>query len=166
MENKIIFKNHYNDDSLTFNEGTQRYELTIQYVKENFDPHFRDDETLLKRISKTSRKVYEFIYSRGNSHNKEVITFLLNETENGRKFLIEVLSAQMESDILTGANDIGLTPAINFQTGRVIDRNEIKKNLLCVDAEEIIQASAGVFGISIIYMGVFPYGYFLMAKER
>ena len=163
------FKKPYNDEKLVWNEQTNRYELTIEYVSNLFDNTFKDTGVLAKRITKNSRKIYNFIYARANSHNKEIIDFVLNNSENGRNFLIAVLTEQIEADLETGFNDLSSIPAVNTATGQVIDRNQLVLNQISVDAEQIVQSSANYFGFSIIYTAPLPYYYFLFfrkAKEQ
>ena len=154
----------YSDETLTYNETTSQYELTMEYVKDNFEVTFKNDEVLKKRIKKNSRNIYRFIINRGHTANSEVIKFLLNKTEEGRRFLIEVLSTQMEADLASGYNDMGDTPAVNLNNGQVIDRAELIRNQVSVNTEELINNSASYFGISIIYQAPYPYGLFLIAQ--
>ena len=163
------FTKPYSDEKLTWNNQTNRYELTLEYVTNLFDNTFKDTGVLAKRITKNSRKIYNFIYARANSHNKEIIDFVLNNTENGRKFLIDVLTEQMEADIETGFNDLSSVPAVNTATGQVMDRGQLVLNQISVDAEQIVQSSANYFGFSIVYSAPYPYFYFLFfrnAKEQ
>lgn len=154
----------YSDSSLKWNEQTQQYELTIEYCKANFDSHFADDEVLKKRIKKNTRNVYRFIKYRTFSSNRPVVEKVLNYTEEGRKFILEMLSVQMEADNETGYNDLTGTPAINLSNGQVLDRNELYKNQLCVDAEEIFDSSDSWFGFRIGYQAPFPPIYFVFFK--
>lgn len=162
---KYEFKKPYNDENLTWNEKTGHYELTLEYVKDNFEITFKDDGVLKKRISKNSRKIYNFIYARGNSANKEIVDFVLNNSLNGRRFLLNVLHEQMEADLETAYNDLSSIPAINTATGQVIDRNQLVLNQISVDAEQIIQDSKGYFGFPIIYQGQLPYYYFIFFRN-
>ena len=96
----------YNDDELSFNNETSRYELTPQYCKDNFEANFRNDNILAKRIALNSRVIYNYIITHCALVNRSVVMFLLHRTEQGRKFLTEILTAQMYADIETGYNDI------------------------------------------------------------
>lgn len=154
----------YSDDSLFWNEENEQYELTIQYVKDQFDDNYADDETLAKRIKKNSRKVYRFIKNHVNSHNRAVVNNLLKGTEEGRNFIKDILSAQIEADLQTGYNDLSETPAINVANGQIIPREELIRNQLCVDAEQVFDDSDIYFGFRIGYQGVFPAIYFLFFK--
>ena len=49
---------HYDDDKLRFNDKTGRYELTVEYCKDEFDANFKDDRKLEKRIKLNSQVVY------------------------------------------------------------------------------------------------------------
>lgn len=154
----------YPDNDLTWNEKTKQYELTLQYCKDNFDDNFRDDGVLQKRIIKNSRKIYRFIYYHVASFNKRVVDVVLNGTQEGRDFLKEILSVQMEADIETGFNDLSSTPAINLGNGKDIDRNELYRNQICVDAEQVFDTSDRWFGFRIGYQAPFPAIYFVHFK--
>lgn len=152
----LNIKKPYDDQFLKFNEATKRYELTIEFVKNEFDSNFRDDKVLQRRIEKNSRKIYNYIKYHSYSGNSELINKLLNETEEGRLFLKAVLYEQMDADIETGFNDLSSQPAINVANGQIIDRPELQKNQISVDAEQIIDRNADYFGFNICVMTRFP----------
>ena len=156
--------NPYSDDSLFWNDETKQYELTVQYCKANYDVNYADDDTLKRRIKKNSRKIYRFIKYRTYSSNRPVVDKVLHYTEEGRQFLLEILSVQMEADNETGYNDLSETPAINISNGQVLDRNELYKNQLCVDAEQVFDSSDNWFGFRIGYQAPFPPIYFVFFK--
>lgn len=157
--------NHYDDDNLKFNEKTGRYELTIQYCKDNFESTFKNDNVLARRIKLNSQVVYNYISLHVALVNKPVVAFLLNRTQEGRDFLLELLSAQMYADVQTGYNDLMFQPGINF-TGQDKDRGQIKQNALCVAAENVFEESDNYFGVRISYQGQFPYPYFLFMRQN
>lgn len=160
---KII--NHYDDDNLVWNDKTGRYELTLQYCKNNFDSTYRNDGVLQRRIKLNSQVVYNYIALRVATVNKSVVNFLLNKTQEGRDFLLELLSAQQYADIQTGYNDMIFQPAINFSGGNDKDRNQIKLNALCVAAEQILNESDNYFGVRITYQGQFPWPFFQILRN-
>lgn len=145
----------YDDDSLVFNETTGRYELTIQYLKNEFDTGYRTDGEAKRRIKLNSQVVYYYINLHTASYNRQVVNFLLHKTKQGREFLKEILSAQIYADLQSGYNDLIFNPAVSF-TGQDKDRNEIRRNSLCVAAEDIFTSSEAYFGINIGYLGYFP----------
>lgn len=155
---------HYDDDKLRFNDKTGRYELTVEYCKDEFDANFKGDRKLEKRIKLNSQVVYNYIALRAATVNKPVIAFLLERTQEGRDFLLELLSAQMYADIQTGYNDLAFQPAINF-TGNDKDRTAIKQNTLCVAAEQILNESDSYLGVRLTYQGQFPQAYFIFVRQ-
>lgn len=157
--------NHYDDEKLVFNPSTDHYELSMAYARNNFGENFQDDNEMQKRITKNSRRVYNFIYNRGHHINKNVVTFLLNRTKQGREFLFDVLSMQMEADAENGFNDLTLNPTINVMNGQKVgDRYEFRQNLVTVDVEDKIDSSASYFGVSIVCQVPYPFTYFQLAK--
>ena len=86
------------------------------------------------------------------------------KTQEGRKFLFNILSEQQFADIATGYNDLTYSPAVSF-TGQDKDRNEIKRNALCVAAEDVFQASSEYFGLNIGYLGPFPSWVYLYLRK-
>lgn len=155
MEN-LHFIQPTDNEYLKWDEPTKRYELKLEYVKSELDVHFADDAVLEKRIKKNSRKIYNYIkyhsYS-GNSHN---IGVLLNKTEEGRQFLKDVLLEQLEADNETAFNDLSSAPAVNVANGQIIDRDELQRNQISVDTEQIIERNADYFGFNICIMTRFP----------
>lgn len=143
---------HYNDNKLTFDENRNQYILTIETVKENFDIPYSNDGVLERRIIKNSNRVYNYIYRMSNSFNHRVITKLLNETQEGRVFLYDVLMSQIEADLATGFNSLADQPLIDLKTGRTIQSDEIITNgLISVSTKLIIESSPKYFkGINIL----------------
>ena len=154
----------YSDNQLAWNENTQQYELTLEYCKDIFESNYVDDEVYQKRIRKNSRKIYRYIQNHVHSYNLPLVTRLINETEEGRAFMREILTTQMDADIETGFNDLSSTPAINLSNGQVIDRNELYRNQICVDAEQVFDDSHKYFGFRIGYQQPFPPIYFVFFK--
>jgi len=158
MENKLVkVANPYNDNELEFNQTTGRYQLTLAGVKSLFDVcPIRSDAVVLRRASETSRLIYNYILGRCYSGNQEIVRYLLNYTENGRAFLKEVLAIQVEADFNTGLNSLGKLPAINVANGQTLDREQIRLNQVCVQAEDEIRLSQTFFaGINLLYQA--PY---------
>lgn len=154
----------YSDSKLKWDEESKQYILTIEYFKDNFDDNFVDDGVLVKRLKKNSRKIYRFIRNRVNSRNLQLVENLLATTEQGRQFMLEILSTQMEADAETGFNDLSSTPAVNLSNGQVIDRNEFYKNQVSVDAEQVFDDSDSYFGFRIGYQAPFPPIFFTLFK--
>ena len=162
---KLTVINIYDDDKLVYNPSTARYELSIAYVRNEFGENFQDDAAMQKRITKNSRRVYNYIYTHGHHANKEVVTFLLNNTKEGREFLFDVLSMQMEADAENGFNDLTLNPTINVINGQKVgDRYDYRQNLVTVDVEDKIDASSSYFGVSIVAQVPYPFPYFQLAR--
>lgn len=143
---------HYNDEKMVFDEISFEYKLTIQEAKENFDITFSNDGILKRRIEKNSNRVYNYIYRMVNSLNLKKVEILLNETEEGRRFIHDVLLSQIEADLATGFNTLADQPQIDLKTGRVIQDQEIIKNgLVSVSTKMIIENSQRYFkGINIM----------------
>lgn len=154
------------DDDLVWNDESQRYELTVAYCKNNFDVTFKNDEELKRRIRKNTRTVYSYINLHTATVNKPVVDFLLKRTKEGRAFIKELLSVQMEADSQTGYNDISLTPAISFTGGQDKDRNQIRANAICVAAEDLFINSNEYFGVRLGFMAQFPPQYFILARSN
>ena len=107
MKNLTIIEKPYNDNNLVFDENTGRYELTLEYLKnENGGNVYADDETAKRRIKLNSRVVYKYIETHVANANRSVVSFLLHKTQEGRKFLFNILSEQQFADIATGYNDL------------------------------------------------------------
>ena len=154
------------DAKMEWDSASKRYVLAMGYFKDEFGSNFHDDGVLLKRLKQNSRKVYNFIRYRSYSQNWEVVEFMLNHTQEGKDFLLELLSTQMEADNETGYNDLSNAPAVNVANGQVLDRNQLIANQLCVDAEQIIDSSSTYFGVPICFATCYPWNYFLWVREN
>lgn len=154
----------YDDENLRFDERTKRYVLTLEFAKRNLPSTYRDDTVLLKRLDLNSRKIYDFIHYRGCSANRPVVDALLNRTQEGRGFLLELLAVQMEADAQSGFNDLSQAPAINLANGSVIDRDQLRANQISVDAEQIVDDSSAHFGVTITLRQRYPWNLFLWQR--
>lgn len=163
---EIRIRKPYTDNDLVWNEKIGHYELSMAYCKSHFEMNFKDDGTLQKRISKNSRVVYNQLMAHTYSQNKYVVSFVLNNTEGGRRFLIDILTEQMQSDIDTGYNDLGNTPLISVNDGRILDRNVVRQNMLCVSAEDVMDNVASYVGINLFIATLLPYEWFRIVREN
>lgn len=162
----LIIKEHYDDEVLEWNSTTGRYQLTLAYVKSLRDVMpYRNDSVAKSRIKQNSIRIYQYIVSHSSSVNRPVIDFLLNKTENGRKFLIECLTSQMEADMDYGYNDLIVRPVINAQTGQEGNRDNYRLNSISLETESLIEDSVNYFGFNLLYMGDFPYDLFDLARK-
>lgn len=149
------------DEKMEWNEEQEQFILTRAYCKQTFDLAYRDDGTLDKRRKKNSRVVYNALRDRFNSDNIAMGFYLINNTEGGRKFILDVLTEQMEADIQNGYNDLGVTSPINVANGQVIDKNAIRMNMLCQSAEMLVDNPKLYFPFNIFMS--FPYPWNLRA---
>ena len=153
-------------NELKWDEKTNRYELTIEYVKDNLEVNFADDDVLSKRIKKNSRKIYNYLKYHSCTTNSMYLDVLLNKTEEGREFLKDVLLEQLEADNETGFNDLSSQPAVNTATGQVIERDELQRNQISVDTEQIIERCADYFGFNALMMMPYPLSIQLLLNGR
>lgn len=153
----------YTDSKLEWDEDEGQYYLTFEYCNKHYDHNFADDDILKRRIVKNSDTIYNYIKAHVNSRNLPIVTALLYRTEEGRKFIFDLLKTQFAADVETGYNDLGKTPAINVSNGQIIDRMQLYINQVTIETEQIFDNSVVCFGINLSYQGVFPayYYYFL-----
>ena len=165
MNNELtVIDRPYDDDRLFFNEETQRYELTFAFLKNEYGSAYKDDNEAKRRIKLNSRVIYSYINIHTAEFNRHVVNFLLHKTEQGRQFLFELLNEQQYADMQTGYNDLMYNPAVSFGGSKDVDRNEIRRNTLCVGAEEVFQSSPRYFGFNIGYLGQYPPFVYLLAR--
>lgn len=155
MEN-LKFIQPYSDEFLTWNSKTNKYELTMSFVREELEINFKDDGVLEKRLKRNSKIVYSYLKNNTYVGNITDMETLLNKTEQGREFLKEVLLEQFDADNDTGYNDLTKQPAINLATGQVMDRNELIRNQIAVSTEQLIDNNAQYFGFNICVMFRYP----------
>jgi len=152
----------YDNSELVWDAKIKKYRLTKEYVKDNFDITFRDDATLDRRIKKNSNKVYTYIINRCYSGNRLVVDRLLNYTQEGRDFILQVLTSQIEADLETGFNDLTLQPSVNVANGQSIDRNILLANQVSVDTELLVDNNANNFGFNLFLQTAFPNALYLL----
>lgn len=153
-------------DYLKWNEKTKRYELSREFVKNEMNVNFADDGVLDNRIRKNSRKIYNYIKHNSYTANHPFIEKLLNNTKEGQEFLKDVLLEQLEADNETGFNDLSSQPAVNISSGQIIDRDELQRNQISVDTEQLIENNADYFGFNICIMTKFPPALILFLLRR
>lgn len=137
-------------------DGNQ-YVLTREFIKANYEVAYRDDETLDRRRRKNTRVVYSVIASRLCQSNSKLAMWVLNNTECGRVFLRDILAEQMEADLATGYNDLGTSNLVNMANGQVIKRIDIEHNLLCVNAELMLQSATNYFPFNLFVQYPYPW---------
>lgn len=150
-------KEPYTDEALEWDASCQQYVLTKAYIKGHYEVNYRDDGILDARRKKNSRVVYRVIVARLNQSNAPLALWLLNHTEEGRAFMRDILAEQMEADLASGYNDLGSQNPINFANGQAIDRYEIEKNLLCVNADMMIQGVTNYFPFNLFVQYPYPW---------
>lgn len=141
----------FSDELLKYDFTTNRYELTMSITKTLIGNPFKDDAVLQQRIKKNSLVVYNYIYSRGNSHNKKYTEFILNNTKQGRLFIYKCLESQIMADALSGYNDLGDQNLIDLNKGQVVDRNKIIESQVSVNTQLLIENSqADLCGYNVL----------------
>ena len=76
MKTLNVITKPYDDNNMKFVESTQRYELTIQFLKDEFGPCYADDKVAERRIKLNSRVVYTFIYFHTATANRQMVDYL------------------------------------------------------------------------------------------
>lgn len=150
---RLTYMQPTNDENMEFDTSTAHYLLTLQFVKSEFDINFKDDETTMKRIKKNSRKIYNVLFARAYSANAKLLWYVLNNTKEGRAWLFDMLKEQFEADNESAYNDLSSQPAINMSSGSVIAREELARNQISFDTEQIMERSATYLGFNVMYNG-------------
>ena len=135
----------------------RRYVLTIAYIKDNFEVTYKDDGTLDARRKLNSKIVYKEMARRLNSNNVELAMKIFNETAEGRRFVKDVLSEQMQADLKNGYNDMGYMSPIDFAKGQAMDKKDIEANLLCPSAEGVIDDNPLYFPFNVFTAYAYPW---------
>lgn len=127
---------------MTYDKATHRFTLIPQYCSDiaNLSEVYADQNSIQKTLNSISRTIYNWIYSRVPVSNKNYIEYLLAKHPDCILAVYEAMKSQLEADVSSGYNDIKNQPAINFQTGMNIDRNDIKRNLVCIEAQNILES--------------------------
>jgi len=166
MKDLIILEQPQDNEFLEWNEEAGKYQLKLAYVKTLRDVMpYRSDRMAQQRIKQTSLRVYNYIVNHSASANRPVIDFLLNKTDNGRKFLKEALTAQIEADMEYGYNDLMVRPALNSAANSILNRDEIRLNAISLETEEIINDSVGYFGFNLCILFPFDWSLFDLARK-
>lgn len=138
-------------DYMNYDKDNHRYVLVAKNCSDiaNLSEVYSDFNTIEKTLKSISRTIYNWIYSRVPFSNKNYIEYLLATHKDCIRVIYGAMIAQLEADIASGYNDIKNQPAINFQTGMNVGRDEIKKNLVCIEAQNILESCS----FNIFYAG-------------
>lgn len=140
-----------NDERLEYDDYNEMYVLTLSEAHLIVGNAYRDDNELKRRTLLNSIIVYNYIYNRGNTNNKKYTRFILNNTEQGRKFIFKCLQSQIMADAKSGYNDLGSENLIDMSNGSVISRDKVRENLVSVNTEElIVNSKADLCGYSVL----------------
>lgn len=162
---RLVLIKPYSDDSLTYDEITDRYQLTREFCKKNFEITLKSDLILDREIERNTDNVYDFIFSKVNTLNMNVVKNLLNKTEEGRKLILKALTYQMEANLESGFNSTGKIPLVNPSNGQILQREEVARNQVSVEVERLLNNSNLYLGINIFYQGTFPPYFINLYKE-
>jgi len=145
----------FNDENLQYDYDLHQYRLTLSYAKSKVGNSYQDDKIMENRLDDISNTIYDHIYSNSNTHNFKQTQVILACSIEGRNLIKEALTRQLKADADNGYNDINKQNPINFQSGGVIDRNEIRKNEISISAENILlNSSAFLDGYNIMCQAV------------
>lgn len=142
----------YDDEYLVYNKLLHRYILTERVLTElGGDDIYAFDTAKRQRVLKDiSNSVYNFIYLRGNSKNRDYIEYILATSKEARELIKQALISQLNADLDSGINDIKKVSPINPQTYQTINRDELARNMVCVECEAILQSFTL---INLLYAG-------------
>lgn len=152
----------YDSDTMIYDKNTHRYILTLTSI-EKANGRYSNDGVATQRLLEMSNNVYLYIYSNASQSNRYYIEFIISCTKQGRDFIEQVLTEQLYADLESRQNDICKQTAIDFQSGRIIDRQVIKANRICVNAEDTI--NSGICGINLMFQGTYN-AYFKLGDLR
>lgn len=141
---KLHFIDAYSDNSLKRNEYTKQYQLTKNICLEILGGNpYQNDGELEKRIKLNTYVVYTYILSMGHSLNQKYNLCVLNCTEEGRRLLLQVLTAQFLADAEVGYNDLVKQVPINFSNFTSINQDKILNAILSPLAKMSLLNSSG-----------------------
>ena len=157
MEIQII--KPYDTADFKYNRSKHRYVLDKTVITA-LGGQYKNETIATRRLESISKAVYRYIYEHGNSANRYYVEFILNCTREGREMLYNAMYEQLTADVDNGYEDGAKQNLIDFATGNIIDREQVKKNRLAIDAE--CEIHSGILPINILYAGAFavaPYYY-------
>ena len=138
---ELEFIKFFNDEKLEYNEFTRQYQLTLNAIREIVGNAFKNDLIAKNRSVLNSANVYSFIYNRGCTANKRYTELIINHTKQGRALIYQCLMYQIMADSQNGYNDIVNQNPIDFGSGSIINREEIRKNKVAVNVEDLVDNS-------------------------
>lgn len=129
------------NEQLEWNALTRQYRLTLNAIREIVGNAYKNDEVARQRSILNSANVYSYIYNRGCTANKKYTEFIINRTKQGKELIFQALMYQILADAQNGYNDIPNQNPIDFSNGSTIDREQIRKNKVAVNVEDLLDNS-------------------------
>lgn len=162
-QTKIKVIEPYDTELMVYDKSFHRYYLTLNAII-SLGGSYSNDIIATQRLKEITNNVYLFIYTTANQSNRYYNEFLISCTEDGRQLIQDTLFEQLRADLESRQNDIVKQPAIDFSKGLVIDRNEIIRNRISVNAEAVL--NSGVCGINILSSVAYANNLFNLTSDR
>lgn len=131
-------------ENWTYNETTHKWIPTILGCSEIDDiTKVYATEAIANRVLKSiSDTVYNWVYARGHSHNKNFVELLF--AFDLADVVKEAILAQVEADISSGINDLKNQHGTNVETGMIM--NDFSNRILCIAAQQILLSATFIRG--------------------
>jgi hypothetical protein len=135
----------FNDNKLLYDRETHRYILNYTGVGEHVDAGqaYGSIEKQRAKMSQISRTIYNYIYYTTNEKNRDYVELKLATESTLRNVIYEAMLSQLLADVESGADSVKNQTAVNMETGNIMDRTQLMRNIISIEAEMIVTASDG-----------------------
>lgn len=150
-----------NDENMTYNELTHRYELTEKAIfdayGENLNTYFGDSpdvNTKTAFLKAVSAHVYGWILS--HSQSPDYIEYILAMDETLRNLILQMLLAQAKYMLLGG--NVADFSGINLAKNQWTDTNILRGNArVAVEVADIAGRKLPGYSFALVYAGRLPH---------
>jgi hypothetical protein len=134
---------------MTYNKENHRWHLDIFDTEElgNVVAEYGTEANAVIQLKLQSLVVYNYIYNRIPSQNKDLIEYMLAKVLTFKPSLTEALKAQLMYDLASGGNDVVNQIGIDFKSGNAMPRSRQIQSQVSPLVEQIITNMSSDFNI-------------------
>ena len=134
---------------MTYNKENHRWHLDLSDTEDfgNVVAEYGTEANAIIQLKLQSMVVYNYIYNRIPSQNKDLIEYLLAKDARFKPGLTEALKAQLMYDLSSGGNDVVNQIGIDFKSGGAMPRSRQIQSQVSPLVEQILMNMSSDFNI-------------------
>lgn len=134
---------------MTYNSDNHRWHLDLSDTEDlgNVVAEYGTEANAIIQLKLQSLVVYNYIYNRIPSQNKDLVEYILAKDNRFTKPLKEALLGQLMYDLASGGNDVVNQIGIDFKSGGAMPRSRQIQSQVSPLVEQILMNACSDFNI-------------------